>query len=74
MHNGMVPHFIKGNFGIINPKRELFTEYARGFKCINNTNIITSGGITKLSKSSKLYTFDSLYKSQLDIISIKNNQ
>ena len=72
MHNGLMPHFIKGTFGLITPKLKLFPKYCRGLKRFNGSTLITSGGITKLSNTSKkFHKFNFLYRPQIDLIYIK---
>ena len=64
MHNGMMPYYldkiIKGN---------------RGVKDINNTHLIISGGITKLSKTSGIFRyFNFIYPMSIDNIVIKKGK
>ncbi len=54
MHNGMVPTKIKGNRGMVGPHKKLFPSFARGIYKFNNTNILVSGGITKVSNIAPL--------------------
>lgn len=79
MHNGMIPYFsskiIKGNRGIISPDSRLFIENARGVKIIDNIHLIINGGITKLSKTSKLFRyFNFIYPSSIDNIIINSKK
>lgn len=71
-HNGLMPHFIKGNFGIVAPNHKLFLKNARNSFKNKNVTIIVSGGITKLSYGTKyLHFFDRFYKSDLNYIKLK---
>ena len=76
MHNGMMPYYldkiIKGNRGLISPDNRLFAYNTRGVKDINNTHLIISGGITKLSKTSGIFRyFNFVYPMSIDNIVIK---
>lgn len=76
MHNGMMPYYldkiIKGNRGLISPDNRLFADNTRGVKDINNTHLIISGGITKLSKTSGIFRyFNFVYPMSIDNIVIK---
>ena len=66
MHNGMMPFYldkiIKGNRGLMSPDNRLFADNTRGVKDINNTHLIISGGITKLSKTSGIFRYFNLCK------------
>ena len=75
MHNGLVPHFIKGNFGIVGPSKTFFPRFARGYKKIDGIDVIVSGGITKLSNSAKLFhRFNFMFCEQIDIIYINDEK
>ena len=56
MHNGLVfkwlDKLIKNNYGLVSPSKGFFPNMARGYKKVGDSNIIISGGITKLSNSS----------------------
>lgn len=69
-HNGMVPHFIKkGNWGIVSPAKKWFPHNVRGNIQKGNTNLIITGGITKLSYSSGfLRHLNFLYSSEITVI------
>lgn len=76
-HGGMIPSFIPGNFGIISPSKKLFPKNVRGVKLIDNTMVIISSGVTKLSRKSKLTIFTDIYGvniNKIDIKSKKNNK
>lgn len=73
-HNGMVPKVLEPimkHKGLISPDKKLFPKYVRGRFQIKNTDIIVSGGITKLSKRSKLNGFDCFWNHELTIITLK---
>ena len=71
-HNGLMPHFIKGNFGIVAPNHKLFLKNARKSFKNKNITIIISGGITKLSSGTKfLHFFDKFFKSDINYIKLK---
>lgn len=79
MHNGMMPYYldkiIKGNRGLISPDNRLFADNTRGVKDINNTHLIISGGITKLSKTSGIFRyFNFIYPMSIDNIVIKKGK
>ena len=76
MHNGMMPYYldkiIKGNRGLMSPDNRLFADNTRGVKDINNTHLIISGGITKLSKTTGIFRyFNFVYPMSIDNIVIK---
>ena len=60
-HGGMIPSFIPGNFGIISPTRKLFPKYVRGRINIDNTTVIISSGVMKLSRKSKITFLNDIY-------------
>lgn len=75
-HAGLVPRFLRNlipyKTGIISPYKKLFNKYAYGYWNNENTSLIISGGITKLSTSAKsLHKFNFLFCSEIDIIDIK---
>lgn len=78
MHNGLVFRFIdkiiKNNYGFISPAKRLFPKLARGYKKIDNIDLIITGGITKLSNSSGhiLRIFDRMYPISVNNICIKS--
>ena len=79
MHNGMMPYYldkiIKGNRGLMSPDNRLFADNTRGVKDINNTHLIISGGITKLSKTSGIFRyFNFVYPMSIDNIVIKKGK
>lgn len=79
MHNGLVPYLfdkvIKNNKGFVSPDKKLFIDNARGVTDINNTHLIISGGITKLSKTSGIFRyFNFIYPMSMDNIVIKKGK
>lgn len=78
MHNGLVfswlDKLVKNNYGLVSPSKGLFPDMARGYKKIGNTNIIISGGVTKLSNSSGkiLRTLNRIYPISINYIEIFN--
>lgn len=78
MHNGVVPpildNIVKNNRGIISPDKSLFPSNARGVKTVDsdlgNTNIIITGGVTKLSNASKLGVFNNIFPMSVEDIRI----
>lgn len=73
-HNGMIPKLLEPiakNRGLISPTKRLFPKKVRGRFQIQNTEVIISGGITKLSKRSRLNVFDYFWKHELTIITLK---
>lgn len=69
-HGGMLPSWMFGHRGLISPSKILFPHDMRGHKRINNTDIIISSGIMKLSKKSKLTIFNDLYAMDINIVKI----
>ena len=78
MHNGLVfgwlDKLIKNNYGLVSPSKGLFPDLARGYRKVGNTNIIISGGITKLSNSSGkiLRVLNRIYPISINYIEIVN--
>ena len=78
MHNGVVPpildKLIWNNRGIISPDKSLFPSNARGVKTIEsdlgNTNLIITGGITKLSTVSNLAVFNNIFPMSVEDIRV----
>lgn len=78
MHNGVVPpildNIVKNNRGIISPDKSLFPSNARGVKTIEsdlgNTNLIITGGITKLSTVSNLAVFNNIFPMSVEDIRV----
>lgn len=71
-HNGLMPHFVKGNFGLCGPNHTLFIKNARNSLNNQDIPIIVSGGITKLSWGTGILRFfDKLYESDLNYIELK---
>lgn len=73
-HNGLTPHFIPGNFGIVGPNYRLFLPHMRGSFKLKKGLVIISGGITKLSYGTgMLHLFNSLYKADINVIFLTRN-
>ena len=73
MHGGLTFELLKkvlGGRGLVTPQKGIFKKYCYGRYKIDNTNIIISSGITKLSKSHKIGILGILYKSEITIIDI----
>ena len=78
MHNGIVPpvldNIVKNNRGIISPDSRILPNNARGVKTIEsnlgNTNLIITGGVTKLSNASKLGVFNNIFPMSVEDIRI----
>lgn len=79
MHNGLVfrwlDKLIKNNYGLVSPSKKFFPNMARGYKKVGDSNIIISGGITKLSNSSGkiLRVFNRIYPISINYIEILEN-
>ena len=71
-HGGLIPSFIPGNFGIVSPRRDLFPKKVRGRVKLENTNLIISSGIMKLSRKSKITYLNDIYGSNINEIDIQN--
>ena len=73
MHGGLTFEFLrkilKGR-GLITPQMNLLKKYCYGKHIIDNTNVIITTGVTKLSKSHKIGIFGFLYKSEITVIDI----
>ena len=73
MHGGLTFEFLKKILrgrGLVTPQKGILKKYCYGKHKIDNTNIIISSGITKLSKSHKIGIFGFLYKSEITVIDI----
>ena len=71
-HNGLTPHFFPGNFGFVGPHHNLYLKNARNSFKSGNSNVIISGGITKLpSGTNLLHIFNKFYASDLNYIYLK---
>lgn len=71
-HGGMMPYFIKGHIGLVSPNLKLFPKNVRGLIKRDNTNIIISQGITRLSyKTGLIRYFNDIYGMCISIIDIK---
>ncbi len=81
-HGGCFPfglgNIIRGNKGIISPKKTLFPNTpARGIKNLNgNTNLIVNSGITTIQDSAPKYMhpFNNLFYQEMDIITLTNDK
>lgn len=79
MHNGLVfrwlDKLIKNNYGLVSPSKGFFPNMARGYKKVGASNIIISGGITKLSNSSGkiLRVFNRIYPISINYIEVVEN-
>ena len=71
-HNGLTPHFIPGNFGLVAPYHKLFLKNARNSFEIEKSKVIISGGITKISKKI-IGILDLLFASDIVYICLKKN-
>ena len=73
MHGGLTFNFLKKCLkgrGFVTPQKGMFKKYCYGKYKIDNTNVIISSGVTKLSKSHKIGIFSFLYKSEITVIDI----
>ena len=79
MHNGLVfkwlDKLIKNNYGLVSPSKGFFPNMARGNKKVGDSNIIISGGITKLSNSSGkiLRVLNRIYPISINYIEVVEN-
>lgn len=72
-HNGVMPHFVPGNRGIIAPNKKILPNNVRNSFKSGNSKVIISGGITKLSlKAGIFHLFNPLFASDLNYIYLKN--
>lgn len=70
-HNGMMPSFLKGTSGIISPSKKWFPKEVRGHIKHQKTDVIITGGITKLSTSSRFFQyFNWLYSPEITVIDL----
>ena len=68
-HGGLLPYFIKGHRGLIDPCKGLFPAYVRGYHHYKNTDFIISSGIIKFSNTSGfLERFNDIYPMSITII------
>lgn len=80
MHNGLVFKWLdklfKNNYGLVSPSKGLFPDMARGYKKVGDSNIIISGGVTKLSNSSGkvLRVLNRIYPISINYIEIMENR
>lgn len=84
MHSGLVPNFLKGdniNKGIIGPYTGMFPDNAYGMKKDDETTLIISGGVVKISRSSILgfleknrltsALIDTVYPAEIEVFDLK---
>lgn len=72
-HGGLVPHFIKGNSGIIDPCRGLFPKYVRGHYKYKTTDFVISSGVVKFSHSSGiLEKVNGIYPISITIVELSS--
>ncbi|MEG1705857.1 MAG: metallophosphoesterase [Clostridia bacterium] len=69
-HGGLMPNNIKGHCGIISPGKKILPRDVRGCLIRNNTNLIISSGIIRLSDTSHLNFFNDLYAMSINEITI----
>ena len=69
-HGGLIPSFIPGNFGLVSPSKEFFPSKVRGKVRISNANLIISSGIVKLSRKSRLSSFNDIYGYNINVICV----
>ena len=73
-HRGLTPNFIPGNFGLVAPHHHLFLKNARNSFKVGASNVIISGGITKLSYGTKIFKiFDCFFTCDLNYIYFKKS-
>ena len=73
MHGGLTFGFLKKLLkgrGLVTPQKGILKKYCYGKHKIDNTDVIISSGITKLSKSHKIGILGFLYKSEITVIDI----
>lgn len=71
-HNGMVPSWISGTWGLVSPTKKLFPKNVRGKMKKGKTTLIVSGGITKLSYCSGFFHyFSNFFKGEITFLELK---
>jgi len=73
MHGGLTFEFLKKVLrgrGLVTPQKGILKKHCYGKYKIDNTNVIISSGVTKLSKSHKIGILGFLYKSEITVIDI----
>ena len=76
MHNGLIlpvlDNFLKGNKGFIDPTKRFFPKISRNSILVGkNKYLIISGGVTKLSKASRIFHYGNiLYPMEITDINI----
>ncbi len=78
-HAGLVPKLLQrimpSRRGFVSPYKKFFNKYAYGHWNNNNTSLIISGGITKLSKTTRFFhKFNNLYCSDIELIELTNGK
>ena len=73
-HNGLTPHFIPGNFGLIAPNHGLFVKNARNSFTSGKGKVIINGGITKISNGTGLGFMNSFFNSDIVYIYLKKGE
>ena len=86
MHGGLVPRWLRAKpygRGLVGPYNTLFPEYSYGIKRIDNTEVITTGGITKIARSAGPEVItnnaifrkigDFIYPPEIELLDIKSN-
>lgn len=79
MHAGLKPIFLrrkKGHTGLVGPYKVFFPKNAYGLYNNDNSSMIISGGITKLSDSSSgiIRMFNNLFSSEIELIHLKKGK
>ncbi len=73
-HNGITPHFIPGNYGVVGPSGKLFLKNARNSFKSGKSTVIISGGITKLSLSTGFCFLNNFFASDINYIFLKKSE
>ena len=79
MHAGLRPIFLRnknGHSGLVGPYKTFFPKNAYGLYNNDNSSMIISGGITKLSDSSSgiIRMFNNLFSSEIELIHLKKGK
>lgn len=77
MHDGMVPHILKGFFGnkgIISPQRQLLPNYARGVVEIDGTNFIINGAVNTMVENSLINEIYGANATVIDLQKVKKRE
>ena len=74
-HGGLVPSFIKGNRGLIDPCRGFFPKYVRGHYRYQKTDFVISSGVIKFSNTSGIFEyFNDIFPMTITIINKKKKK